>query len=57
MMELLFFLCVHMKQWFEKAWHLWMEGGTKANEMLLHLAEDFFDALMVSCSASKCLKI
>ncbi|XP_031422790.1 synaptonemal complex protein 2 isoform X2 [Clupea harengus] len=42
-----------MKQWFEKAWHLWMEGGTKANEMLLHLAEDFFDALMAIHDSGK----
>lgn len=46
--DLCFFLCVHMKKWFEKAWCLWVEDGAHANEMMLHLAEDFFDALMVS---------
>ncbi|XP_062396217.1 synaptonemal complex protein 2 [Sardina pilchardus] len=42
-----------MKQWFEKACHLWVEDGDQANEMLLHLAEDFFDALMAIHDSGK----
>ncbi|XP_051735390.1 synaptonemal complex protein 2-like isoform X2 [Ctenopharyngodon idella] len=38
---------VYMVQWFEKARKLWVEAGSSRNEMLIKLAEDFFDALMV----------
>ncbi|XP_051946825.1 synaptonemal complex protein 2 [Xyrauchen texanus] len=33
--------------WFERARKLWMETGSSRNEMLIKLAEDLFDALMV----------
>ncbi|XP_053096825.1 synaptonemal complex protein 2 isoform X1 [Pangasianodon hypophthalmus] len=36
-----------MVQWFEKARKLWVEAGPTRNELLVNLAEDFFDALMV----------
>lgn len=39
---------VYMVQWFEKARKLWAEAGSSRNEPLIKLAEDFFDALMVS---------
>ncbi|XP_053498982.1 synaptonemal complex protein 2 isoform X5 [Ictalurus furcatus] len=34
-------------QWFGKARKLWVEAGPTRNELLVNLAEDFFDALMV----------
>ncbi|XP_058266933.1 synaptonemal complex protein 2-like isoform X3 [Hemibagrus wyckioides] len=34
-------------QWFEKLRKLWVEAGPTRNELLVNLAEDFFDALMV----------
>ncbi|XP_056588545.1 synaptonemal complex protein 2-like isoform X2 [Triplophysa dalaica] len=36
-----------MVQWFERARKLWAEAGSARNELLIKLAEDFFDALMV----------
>ncbi|KAF5909024.1 synaptonemal complex protein 2-like isoform X1, partial [Clarias magur] len=36
-----------MVQWFEKARKMWVEAGPRRNELLITLAEDFFDALMV----------
>ncbi|MCJ8741773.1 hypothetical protein PDJAM_G00074430 [Pangasius djambal] len=36
-----------MVQWFEKARKSWVEAGPTRNELLVNLAEDFFDALMV----------
>lgn len=41
-----------MVQWFEKARKLWVGAGPARNEQLVNLAEDFFDALMVSWSAA-----
>ncbi|XP_055078737.1 synaptonemal complex protein 2 [Periophthalmus magnuspinnatus] len=35
-----------MLQWFEKCRQLWVLGGSLRDELLLSLAEDFFDALM-----------
>ncbi|KAK7878618.1 hypothetical protein WMY93_030454 [Mugilogobius chulae] len=35
-----------MLQWFEKCRQLWVLGGSLRDELLLNLAEDFFDALM-----------
>ncbi|XP_076132904.1 synaptonemal complex protein 2-like [Alosa pseudoharengus] len=42
-----------MEQWFEKACHLWVEDRAQGNEMLLHLEEDFFDALMAIHDSGK----
>ena len=40
---------MHMVQWYEKARLLWVEAeGTLRTEALTNLAEDFFDALLVS---------
>ncbi|KAI4881915.1 hypothetical protein NFI96_021091 [Prochilodus magdalenae] len=36
--------------WFERLRKIWIEAGLMRNELMLNLAEDFFDALMVSCS-------
>ncbi|XP_053339367.1 synaptonemal complex protein 2 [Clarias gariepinus] len=36
-----------MVQWFEKVRKIWLEAGPRRNELLITLAEDFFDALMV----------
>lgn len=41
-------ICVYMVQWFERARRLWVKVGSSRNETLIKLAEDFFDALMVS---------
>lgn len=44
---------VYMVQWFERARKLWAEAGSARNELLIKLAEDFFDALMVrNCTIS-----
>lgn len=39
---------VYMVQWFEKLRKFWTEAGPLRNEVMINLAEDFFDALMVS---------
>ncbi|XP_055021895.1 synaptonemal complex protein 2 [Boleophthalmus pectinirostris] len=44
-----------MLQWFEKCRQLWVLGGSLRDELLLNLAEDFFDALMVSSYELKCI--
>ncbi|KAF4078301.1 hypothetical protein AMELA_G00197710 [Ameiurus melas] len=36
-----------INRWFEKARKLWVEAGPTRNELLVNLAEDFFEALMV----------
>lgn len=41
-----------MVQWFEKVRKIWLEAGPRRNELLITLAEDFFDALMVRKSAA-----
>ncbi|XP_035378551.1 synaptonemal complex protein 2 [Electrophorus electricus] len=46
-------LVTKMVQWFEKIRQFWVEVGPMRNEVLINLAEDFFDALMVVHQSSK----
>ncbi|KAM9855210.1 uncharacterized protein sycp2 [Aulostomus maculatus] len=40
-------------KWFEKCRQLWIQGGTRWNETLFNLSEEFFDALMMVHEACK----
>ncbi|XP_076840332.1 uncharacterized protein sycp2 isoform X2 [Brachyhypopomus gauderio] len=46
-------LVTKMVQWFEKIRQFWVEAGPMRNEVLINLAEDFFDALMVAHQSCK----
>ncbi|KAL2103767.1 hypothetical protein ACEWY4_000635 [Coilia grayii] len=53
MMDLWVSVCVHMEQWFDKAWPLWEQGEAQENDLVLRLTEDFFDALMAIHDSGK----